>query len=83
MATLDSPCVRRIYHGGEEVLTYDAWMRICIQDEQAALDVAEQMLEIPLDPYDWNEDEPEFYETFQITDEEVFRAEFIRAQEGY
>jgi hypothetical protein len=54
-----------------------------VQDGQIAIEVAERMLEEYPEPHEWNPDEPEFYETFEIIDLDAFRAGIETLKEEY
>lgn len=63
-------CVERKGHGFTERLNLWDWADDAIQDHNIAADVARAMLS-GRDPYEWNENEPEFYETFHIIDRSI------------
>lgn len=71
-------CVRREFVGGGEDLTFEAWVDTCIQDVDAACDIAQRMLDQAPDAYTENEHDPEFVEQYTILDTETFRRELDR-----
>lgn len=71
-------CVRREFVGGGEDLTFEAWVGTCIQDVDAACDIAQRMLDQAPDAYTENEHDPEFVEQYTILDTETFRRELDR-----
>lgn len=74
MTLLAVPCIERTGHGFTTTHTYTEWAAQAIQDDDTARQVAEQML-AGSDPYEWNEDEPEFYEIFTVTDRRALIAQ--------
>lgn len=71
-------CVRREFVGGGEDLTFEAWVGTCIQDVDAACDIAQRMLDQASDAYAENEHDPEFVEQYTILDVETFKSELDR-----
>jgi hypothetical protein len=63
-------CIRRKYLGGVEDQSFDSFVESTIQDAGAAEEVASTMLVDYPHPYEYNRDEPEFYEVFEILDVE-------------
>ena len=72
------PCIERKFHGGTERVTFETFAKLVIQDSDMAEHVARVMLNGE-DPYQWNEDEAEFYETFTVMAPEVLRGQIERA----
>jgi hypothetical protein len=63
-------CIRRKYIGGVDDQSFDSFVESTIQDARVAEEVASTMLVDYPRPYEWNRDEPEYYETFEILDAE-------------
>jgi len=64
----ETACIRRAYLGGSDDVTFDQFAEIVVQDYACAAEVAETMLNDDPRPYQWNADEPEFYEEFAVID---------------
>jgi hypothetical protein len=67
MTIEDLPVIERAYHGGTESVTFADFAEFVVQDGAMALVIARRMINGD-DPYEYNEDEPEFYETFSVAD---------------
>jgi hypothetical protein len=74
MTVLGRACVERVGPGFTIRQTYLDWAAEAIQETGVARDVAQKMLD-GTDPYEWNPGEPEFHETFQITDRPALEAQ--------
>jgi hypothetical protein len=75
---LHQPCVQRVGHGFTETLTYEDWASSAIQEDTAAREIAEKILDDD-EPYPYNDDEPWAYETFEVTDRFAFVAQLYLA----
>ena len=75
-------CIRRKYLGGVEDQSFDNFVLSTIQDEQTAVEVAQTMLADYPEPYEWNRDEAEYYETFEILDVDELRLSLDRLERG-
>lgn len=71
---LDRTCIQRLYTGGSEDINFNDFAMDVIQEHDLAAEVAHRMLNGD-DPYQWNEDEPEFYEEFLVLDAAALRAQ--------
>lgn len=70
----EGACIQRTYFGGGEAMSFESWARECIQDEDAAIVTANEMLRTPQFEREWNDgDHPTYFEKFFITDENLFR----------
>lgn len=67
-------CIKRSFLGGCERVSFAEFALRVIQDDQAAQKIARRMLE-GHDPYEYNLEEPEFYERFGICDREALRVQ--------
>lgn len=67
---IDTKSIRRQFIGGEEFISFADFATNVVQDEGVALEVAHRMLKGE-DPYEWNPDQPEFYEQFSVVDAEA------------
>lgn len=61
--------IRRVFQGGSETIGYEEFAERIIQDDDVAQMIADRMLDSGL-PYTFNDDQPEFLETFTIVDRE-------------
>jgi hypothetical protein len=74
------PCITRKFCGGEETVSLSGFARYVVQDDDMALDIAQRMLG-GVDPYTYNEDEPEFYEEFSVLDHDELQRQ-VEAEES-
>lgn len=70
---LDVPCVTRTFHGGRDTVSLRAFAEHVIQDWDVALNVADQLVCAAGDAYEWNAEEPDVYETFEVSDIDALR----------
>ena len=64
--------IRRLLHGATEDMSFRDFAEFAIQDLSIAGEVAQRMLGGDV-PYQWNPDEPEFYEEFEVIDADALR----------
>lgn len=69
------PCIRRSFTGGQEDITYPEFAEDIIQDWDVAEDVADDLLAWPKQPREWNAEEPEFREVFELLDASDLKAQ--------
>jgi hypothetical protein len=67
MPLLTTPCIERVGHGFTTRETYLAWARVAIQDRGIARTVAQKLLDGG-EPYPWNAEDHDVYETFAVSD---------------
>lgn len=81
-----NPCIEHRFLGGTETVDFEEFAQKVVQDHERALEVADTMLRTG-EPYKWNEDQPEFYAEFEVTNSGALRAqlqgESPTAQGGY
>jgi len=73
------PTIRRKFHGGMEDQNFTDFAYSTIQDRDVARRVANTMLASGV-VYEWNPDEPEFYEEFEVIDSDGLRAQLKAAE---
>lgn len=81
MEIKDIPTIFRSYPGGSEEVSFAYFWEYVIQDYDAGLDCAQGMLQGD-GTATANDDQPEFYEEYQVLDPDVL-AEQIRLEEMF
>jgi len=74
MPLLTTACIERVGHGFTTRQTYLEWASEAIQEPDLAGQIAQKLPE-NTGPYKWNEEEPEFYETFAVIDRAALEAQ--------
>lgn len=74
-----APSIRREFPGGSELVTFSEFAEGVVQNEEVAVEIAEQML-AGEEPYEYNASEPEFREVFTILSRAELEEQLLQAQ---
>lgn len=69
-------CIARATQDGDYVINFEDFATNVIQDGDVALVIAEEMLR-QTKPYEYNEDDPQFYERFTVVNSNDLRAQML------
>jgi len=75
----DPPCLLRVYHGGRQYVNFADFAANVVQEHALAEEIAHTMLRTG-EPYEYNEDEPEFREVFTIANEARLREQLAASE---